>query len=117
MLERTVGRRVLVAILIGASLASTSAFAVCPTDEPKHQTHPTKTHTQDNVQPKTNDCVDFDAVPQISAKVVADEHLPQPVNHPAASEPATPAYTGPTVGMAAPGVKPAPTIGYRWSID
>lgn len=64
---------------------------------------------------KSPNCVNLDLVPQISQQIVADEHLAAPPKATPAAEP-QPAYTGLTVG-AAPNLRRAPTVGYRWSID
>ena len=64
---------------------------------------------------RTGNCVNLDLVPQVSQRIVDDEPLAAPRKIvPKADTPAT--YTGPTVG-AAPNVRRAPTVGYRWSID
>lgn len=64
---------------------------------------------------RTVNCVNLDLVPQVSQRIVADEKLSAPRKiAPEADTPA--AYTGPTVG-AAPNVRRAPTVGYRWSLD
>ena len=64
---------------------------------------------------QTRNCVNFDLVPQVSQQIVAEEPS-------AASPKAGPRvkdekpYTGPTVGIA-PGVRRAPTVGYRWALQ
>jgi hypothetical protein len=65
-------------------------------------------------------CVNFDSLPQISQDIVAREQ-PALGAKKAAAAPSFPylekaPYTGPTVGFTKT-VKPAPTVGYKWSID
>jgi|HubBroStandDraft_1064217.scaffolds.fasta_scaffold425412_1 hypothetical protein len=104
-------RRIAFAGFISVALASAGAFAACPPNPVKPPTHPTKPPT-----PTTTKCVDLGAVPTISENIVAAEPAPKPKNP--ADSAGTPApYTGPTVGMAAPGVKRVPTVGYRWSLE
>ncbi|HEV2186912.1 MAG TPA: hypothetical protein VGR70_06875 [Stellaceae bacterium] len=104
-------QRIAFAVLLGAVLVSTGAFAACPAPA----THP-KPHQK--AQKPLNGCVDLNSLPQISANIVAIEPLP-------ARKPATPfdlgdrPYTGPSLGLTKPepGVKPTPTFGYHWSLD
>jgi hypothetical protein len=98
-----------VAVFVSITLAAAGALAACPTDHPK--TPPPKT------KPQSNNCVDFNVVPQISAHVVANE--PAPPKTPAYTPPVPAQYEGPTLGMAKPdpGVRPTPTIGYHWSLE
>lgn len=85
------------AVVIAASLsAGAAALAACPPS-------------------KTRNCIDFNAVPQISQDVVASEptaKVPKKGWEPDKKG----AYTGPTVG-AVPGVHRAPEVGYRWAIN
>jgi hypothetical protein len=106
--------RIAFAVSIAMMLAGGGAVAACP-DTPK--TDPAKTHSA-KTRAKTDNCVDFDAVPQISAHIVANEPAP-PVKAPSYEAPATKAYEGPTLGMTKPdpGVKPTPTVGYHWSLE
>jgi hypothetical protein len=64
---------------------------------------------------QTRNCVNFDLVPEISKQIVAQEPAPAGTKFSPRTEPAKP-YTGPTVGIA-PGVRRAPTVGYRWSLE
>jgi hypothetical protein len=64
---------------------------------------------------QTRGCVNLDIVPQISERIVAQEAVAPAAKSDPALEPKTP-YTGPTVGIA-PGVRRAPTVGYRWAIE
>ena len=104
-------QRIAFAVLLGAVLASTGALAACPAPP----THP-KPH--EKAQKPLNGCVDFNALPQISANIAAIEPPPPPKR-------ATPfdlgdkPYTGPSLGLTKPepGVKPTPTFGYHWSLD
>jgi hypothetical protein len=61
------------------------------------------------------DCVNLGLVPQITQQIVAGERIATPPPKARAAEP-IPIYTGPTIG-AAPNLRRAPEIGYRWSID
>ena len=64
---------------------------------------------------QTRNCVNFDLVPQISQQIVSEEpSATGPKAGPRAK--AETAYTGPTVGIA-PGVRRAPTVGYRWALQ
>ena len=87
----------LAAAIVAASLsAGGAAWSACP-------------HGQ------SRNCLDLDAVPQISQRIVAREHVaPAPKSAPAAEKP--PAYTGPTVGLSRM-VRQVPILGYRWSTD
>ena len=64
---------------------------------------------------QSRNCLDLDAVPQISQGIVAREQVaPAPKTAPAAEPQAH--YTGPTVGLSKT-VRQAPTVGYIWSIN
>ena len=68
---------------------------------------------------RSNSCVDFGVVPQISQEIVAGEPTAPPPKAPPAAEPPPP-YTGPTLGPttgAGPAIRRAPTVGYHWSLD
>jgi hypothetical protein len=99
------------AALLGAVLISTGAIAACPVQpaNPKANAKPHK---------PPSGCVNLDGLPQISASVVAVEPLPArkaPTPYNLDNKP----YNGPTLGLTKPdpGVKPTPTVGYRWSLD
>src|SRR5580704_11568144 len=110
--EGAMQRRIAFAVCISVALASAGALAACPPSPAKPKTHPTKPPAT----PTTTKCVDFGAVPAISENIVAAEPAPKPKNP--ADRVGTPApYTGPTVGLAAPGSKSVPTVGYRWSLE
>ncbi|HEV8678764.1 MAG TPA: hypothetical protein VGQ90_05260 [Stellaceae bacterium] len=64
---------------------------------------------------KSRKCVNLDLTPPVSQQVVTGEPLPPRRATAPAAQP-TPAYTGPTVGVA-PTVGRAPMVGYRWSIN
>jgi hypothetical protein len=64
---------------------------------------------------QTRNCVNFDAVPQISQQIVEQEPANAASKLSRRAQPETP-YTGPTVGIA-PGVRRAPTVGYRWALQ
>jgi hypothetical protein len=108
--EGAMQRRIAFAAFISVALASAGVLAACPPSPAKPKTHPTKP------TPTTTKCVDLGAVPSISENIVAAEPAPQPKN-PAYSTSTPAPYTGPTVGLAAPGVKSVPTVGYRWSLE
>ena len=84
------------AVIAASMVAGGPAWSACPTG-------------------KLRNCVDLDLVPQISQQIVSDERIAPP---PKAAPPSDwhPPYTGPTVG-AAPNVRRAPTVGYRWSLE
>jgi hypothetical protein len=112
------GQRIAFAVFVGAILVTTGALAACPVQpvqpaQPKN--HPAKVHKP------SNDCVDFNALPQISEHIVAAEPAATPIKAaPAAPpDPVNPTYYGPTLGLSKPdpGVRPAPTVGYKWSLD
>jgi hypothetical protein len=62
-------------------------------------------------------CIDFSAVPQISANVVATTPAPG-AKQPTYSLP-TVGYEGPTLGLTKPDPAhlPTPTIGYKWRLE
>ena len=108
-------QRIAFAVYVGAILAGAGAFAACPPQPVQPKDHHTKVHKP------SNDCVDFNALPQISEHIVAAEPAPAPVKA-TPSAPADldhPAYNGPTLGLSKsdPGVRPTPTVGYKWSLD
>jgi hypothetical protein len=109
--EGAMRQRIAIAVLLGLVLASVGALAACPAP-PSHQKPAAK------AQKPAAGCFDLNGLPQISANIVAIEPLPAPKR-------ATPfdlgdkPYTGPSLGLTKPdpGVKPAPTVGYHWSLD
>ena len=107
------GQGIAFAVVAAAILASTAAVAACPAPQPKD--HHAKAHKP------SNDCVDFDTLPQISEHIVAAEPGAAPAKAAPVAPPLpdNPAYNGPTLGLSKPdpGVRPAPTVGYKWSLD
>ncbi len=104
-------RRIASAAFIAAALAAAGAFAACPQNGQKSKPHTAKT------RPAAG-CIDLSTVPQISDHVVAA--VPAgPIAKKQYSPPAATRYEGPTVGLSKlePGVKPAPTVGYHWSLE
>lgn len=88
--------RLSAATITAVLLAGSGALAACPPGQ-------------------TRNCVNFDLVPQISEQIVAQEPgAAGPKAGPRAK--ADTPYTGPTVGIA-PGVRRAPTLGYRWALQ
>jgi hypothetical protein len=107
------GQRIAFAVVVGAVLASTGAAATCPA--PRAQ--PKDSHAK--VHKPSNDCVDFNALPQISDHIVAAEPTAIKATPTAPPDPGNPVYNGPTLGLSKPepGVRPAPTVGYKCSLD
>src|SRR5580704_14270184 len=99
-------RSIAVAVLISIALASAGAVAACPPNPVKPRPNPTK--PAPTPSPAATKCVDFGAVPAISENIVAAEPTLKPKN-PAYSAGTSAPYTGPTVGLASPGVKAVPT--------
>jgi hypothetical protein len=97
---------------IGA-VSAAGAQADCPVPSAQPYNHA-------KAQKPIKGCVDLNSLPQISAQIVAREPLAAPGKTPPQPPDAdkTP-YTGPSVGLTKldPGVKPTPTVGYRWSLD
>jgi hypothetical protein len=108
--------RIAFAVFIGTFLAGGSAIAACANNQPSNshaKQHPPK------AQSTSDYCLDLNAVPQISANVVATEPAPA-VKQPSYSLPTSGPYEGPTLGVTKPdpGMKlPAPTIGYHWQLQ
>lgn len=105
-----------IAIFAAALLASAGANAACTTPKTTGKT------TQQHKPQAMPDCVvNFNAVPEISKKIVAEEQKGQPLPKPDYAEPAPEPYTGPMVGGAGSAVgtmvRKAPEIGYKWSLD
>lgn len=103
--------RVAFAALISVALTGAgSAVAACPdTDPPTQQTKKSATKAP---------CVNLNAVPQISAGVVAGEPA-QPVRPRTYEGLPTTTYDGPRLGLTKPdpGVRPVPTVGFHWTLD
>ena len=106
--------RIAFAVFVSIGFAAGVANAACPQDHPK--TPPAKAAKE---RAQAGNCVDLDTVPQISAHIVAAEPVAQPAKTPAYSLPAAGQYEGPTLGLSKPqpSARPAPTIGYRWSLE
>jgi hypothetical protein len=83
-------------ILSAALLWSASGHTACPPGQ-------------------TRDCINLDAVPEISKQIVAREPV-APAAKPQGFGDATTPYTGPTVGVSDK-ARRAPTVGYRWAIN
>jgi hypothetical protein len=106
--------RVAIAALIGALLVGPGAFAACPA--------PAATkYLKDHPKPHKpgDDCVDLNGLPQISDHIAALQPAAAPAKTAGPFDPGKPSYEGPTLGLTKPepGVKPAPTVGYRWLLD
>jgi hypothetical protein len=112
--------RIAFTVFVGTFLLSVSAIAACSDDQLSNshvKAHQAKTRAPSN-------CLDLNAVPQISANIVTTERA-TPVKQPTYSlQTATP-YEGPTLGVTKPDPglapvtkpQPAPTIGYRWQLQ
>jgi hypothetical protein len=96
-------------VFLGIAVAASGALAACP-PHPANP-HPDKPHSH------ADHCVDLNAVPQISAQIVASE--PAPAKAAAAQPQPTEKYEGPTIGVTKPdpGVRPTPTVGYHWNLE
>lgn len=103
--------RIAFAMFIAVALAAAGAFAACPQEGQKPKTHAAKPRPADG-------CFDLNAVPQISDHIVAGEPAVRAAKTPY-SPPDALRYEGPTLGLSKlePGVKPAPTVGYHWSLE
>lgn len=104
--------RIALAVFLGVGLISAGTVAACPAQHPK-KPHTAKAH------PSPNGCVDLQTLPQISATIAGHEPTaPVAKGADAIDQPASP-YEGPTVGLTKPnpGVFPAPTVGYKWSLE
>ena len=88
--------RLSAATIAAVLVAGTGALAACPPGQ-------------------TRNCVNFDLVPQISQQIVAQDATTPASKALPRADPDKP-YTGPTVGIA-PGVRRAPTVGYRWALQ
>jgi hypothetical protein len=100
--------RIALPVFITIFLACSAATAACPVAEPNSR--------QAKAHPQADDCVNLGGVPQISANIVAAEPAPA-VKAPTSPVPAATPYEGPTLGMAKPGVRSVPTIGYHWNLQ
>jgi len=87
--------RLLGAIVAGAAATGGIGQAACPPGQLRN-------------------CVNLDLVPQISQQIVAQD--PLTLAPKAAPSGQSQPYTGVTVG-AAPNLRRAPTLGYRWAIN
>jgi hypothetical protein len=104
------------AIVAVSLLVVNAAWSACPPGQSR-SVHPraVQSHAGQSHAGQSGDCLDLNLVPQITQRLVADEHITTPPKTaPVAAPPA--AYTGPTVGVSRT-VRQAPTVGYRWSID
>jgi hypothetical protein len=88
--------RLSIATIAAVLVAGSGAFAACPPGQ-------------------TRNCVNFDLVPQISQQIVAQEPAGSANKLAPRTDPDKP-YSGPMVGIA-PGVRRAPTVGYKWSLQ
>ena len=61
----------------------------------------------------TGSPVNLNSVPDIASKIVSEEPISAKQDKPA-TETTAPPYTGPIVGVTSG--KPAPTVGYSWSL-
>ena len=92
----------ILAIALTAATAGAAANAACITKGP-------------NGCADTGSAVNLNAVPDIARKIVGEEPISARQNK-SATEPTAPApYTGPIVGVTSG--KPAPTVGYSWSLE
>jgi hypothetical protein len=64
---------------------------------------------------KSRNCVNLDLLPQISQEIIAAEPIAAAPKKAPLTEPVR-GYTGPTIG-AAPNLRRAPEVGYRWAIN
>lgn len=105
--------RIAFAVFMSLVLTGSAALAACPST-------PAKAHTAKERAGAKNcaNHVNLGAVSAISANIVAAEPAPV-VKPPTYTPPAPVAYEGPTVGMSKPdpGVRPVPTVGYKWSLQ
>src|ERR1700722_7498408 len=108
-------RRIAFAIFAGAVLTGAGAIAACPV-EPVKPAAPTSRHAKQ--RSRVDNCVNLNAVPQISA-TIAGAQPPPAAKAPAYSDPASPPYQGPTLGLTKPepSVRATPMIGYHWSLE
>ena len=101
--------RIAVAVFTSIALVASGALAACPPQSKKPHPNKPRAHAKN--------CVDLGSVPQIGAQIVARE--PAPAKPRGYQPPAERGYEGPTVGLTKlePGVRPAPTVGYKWNLE
>ena len=106
--------RVAFAVFISIMTVAGGAMAACPDTQPNQP----KTQAAKKQHKPAENCFNLMSVPQISAQVVAAEPAPQ-VKAPTYTAPTQANYEGPTLGMSKPdpGVRPVPTVGYKWSLE
>jgi hypothetical protein len=89
-------------IAVAAAMSGAAAKAACPAKSPYRCVD-------------TGPPLNLNSVPDVARKIVSEEPISAKQDKPA-SEPAAPApYTGPIVGVTSG--KPAPTVGYSWSLQ
>lgn len=105
--------RIAFAVFVTLMLASAGALAGCPSTAAKADTAKARAH-----KGACANRVNLGAVGAISANVIAAEPAPV-VKRPAYSDTKPGPYEGPTLGLAKPepGVRPVPTVGYKWSLE
>ncbi|HZK92070.1 MAG TPA: hypothetical protein VFC56_18160 [Stellaceae bacterium] len=103
--------RIAIAVFVSVALAASGGLAACPS-------HPPKTHRA-KPRPQANNCVDLNAVPQITSQIVAGEPAAPVAKTPAYEPLSASKYEGPTLGIIKPqpGARPAPTVGYHWNLE
>jgi len=103
----------IIAVLACTAMAGGDARAACPVQS-------AAPHDRAKLHKPVKGCVDLNAVPQISEQIVSREPLAVPGKTPMPPPDVdnTP-YTGPRLGLTKPepGVRPAPTVGYKWALD
>lgn len=106
-------RHIALAVFVGSLLAGGNSMAACSNDQlgNNHATARQKIHEP------SDPCIDFSAVPQISANVVAT--TPAAAAKPPTYSLPTVGYEGPTLGLTKPDPAhlPTPTIGYQWRLE
>ena len=111
--------RIVVAVCLASVLATAGAHAACP----QGKTSPGRSVADKTAKQRVTaaNCVDLGSLPEISAHVVAVETAGQPAKAktpiyvPSAATP----YEGPTLTLTKPepSARPAPTVGYHWSLN
>lgn len=106
-------KRIAFAVFVGVALAGCDAVAACPPTMAKPHTAKERA-----LAARCAHEVNLGGVPEISQNVVAAEPAPV-VQKPTYSDPKPAAYEGPTLNLTKPepGVRPVPTVGYRWSLE
>jgi hypothetical protein len=105
--------RIAFAVFLSLVFVGSAALAACPPISAKPLT------AKERLQARhCADRVNLGAVPAISAGVVAAEPAPV-VKPPTYIDQKPGAYEGPTLGLSKPdpGVRPVPTVGYKWSLE